>query len=37
VPAISGRAVSYLDGIALTGSEPLLASQSLPGESAQSA
>jgi ATP-dependent Lhr-like helicase len=37
VPAISGRAVSYLDGIALTGSEPLLASQSLPVESAQSA
>jgi len=37
VPAISGRAVSYRDGIAVIGSEQLLTSQSVPSEAAQSA
>jgi ATP-dependent Lhr-like helicase len=37
VPAISGRTVSYRDGIAVLGSEQLVTSQSAPSETAQSA
>jgi len=37
VPAISGRTVSYRDGIAVSGSEQLVTSQSGPSETAQSA
>ncbi len=37
VPAISGRTVSYRDGIAVSGSERLVTSQSGPSEAAQSA
>jgi ATP-dependent Lhr-like helicase len=37
VPAISGRTVSYRDGIAVSGSEPVLTSQVAMRESAQSA
>jgi len=37
VPAISGRTVSYQDGIAISGSEPVLTSQGAVSEAAQSA
>ena len=37
VPAISGRTVSYRDGIAISGSEPVLTSQSAMSGAAQSA
>ena len=37
VPAISGRTVSYRDGIAVSGSEQIASSESAPSEAAQSA
>src|ERR1017187_3464499 len=37
VPAISGRTVSYRDGIAVSGSEQIASSESAPSETAQSA
>jgi ATP-dependent helicase Lhr and Lhr-like helicase len=37
VPAISGRAVSYRDGIAVSGSDPVLPTQATVSEAAQSA
>jgi ATP-dependent Lhr-like helicase len=37
VPAISGRTVSYRDGIAVSGSEQIASSESAPSQAAQSA
>jgi ATP-dependent Lhr-like helicase len=37
VPAISGRTVSYRDGIAISGSDPVLTTQATVSETAQSA